>query len=157
MSALNYWKVILATMVIFGAGVLTGGLVTRHAGARHSEKQTSQPALRGATYGVPNAGGARIEFLRRIGRELDLTPGQRAQVDKILSQSQERTRKLMEPVSPKLRDEVSRAKDRFRAALEPGQQARFDQMLEQQHRPRESRREKLEKPARIPPGGRSTN
>src|ERR1035437_5616366 len=35
----NSWKVILATMVIFGTGVVTGGLLVRHAGPGREHRQ----------------------------------------------------------------------------------------------------------------------
>ena len=61
---MNTWKVILATMVIFGTGVVTGGLLVRHAGSgrdRHSQRST---ATVHAAQPSP-AGVMRIEFLRR--------------------------------------------------------------------------------------------
>jgi Spy/CpxP family protein refolding chaperone len=75
----------------------------------------------------------RIEFLRRMERELDLTSHQRAQADKLLKESQERTRKIMEPVAPQMVEELQQTKEQFRALLTPAQQARFDQVLKQQH------------------------
>jgi hypothetical protein len=76
----------------------------------------------------------RLEFLRRMQRELELTAGQREQMDRILKQSQERTRKLMEPVAPQLHQELQRAKAEFREALTSAQQARFDELVKQQQR-----------------------
>jgi len=133
----NTWKVILATMVIFGAGVVTGGLLVRQTILTHPLKQHSNVINRS----IPSAPGVtRVEFLRRAERELDLTAGQRAQTDKIISDSQERIKKVMEPVSPKIRDELNQTKDRFRALLTPEQQARFDEMLKKAAHPRDPRR-----------------
>jgi Spy/CpxP family protein refolding chaperone len=131
----NVWKVIFATVVIFGAGVVTGGLVVRHS-ERLSLSENSRPG--GFRAAQPfSAGGMRLDFLRRLQRDLDLTPGQRERVDEILSASQERSRKLMEPVLPQARQEVQRAKEEFRAVLTPAQQERFDQLLKHRelHRP----------------------
>jgi len=129
----NFWKVILATMVIFGAGVLTGGLVVEFTltGYNRAQQHTA-PGSRQAEFGSP--GGMRLEFLRRLQPYLDLTPEQRDQIDKLLKQSQERTRKIMEPVSPQLHQELQRAKAEFREALTPEQRARFDELLKQQQR-----------------------
>jgi hypothetical protein len=82
----------------------------------------------------------RLEFLRRMQRELELTAGQREQMDRILKQSQERTRKLMEPVAPQLHQELQRAKAEFREALTSAQQARFDELVKQQQRFKDQRR-----------------
>ena len=45
----------------------------------------------------------KFEFMRRAERELNLTPDQRERIDKIIAASQERTKKILEPVSPKIR------------------------------------------------------
>lgn len=139
---MNTWKVILATMVIFGAGVVTGGLLMRNAGFTPAPKppvvQQPHPFLPGS------AGLVRVEFLRRAERELNLTVDQRDQVDRIIRESQERTKKVMEPISPKIREEMQQTKDQFLAVLTPEQRARFEDLLKQQRqqlqRPREQHR-----------------
>jgi hypothetical protein len=128
----NSWKVILATVVIFGAGVLTGTLVARYSASLYEHPRRQGPGFRSAEFGSP--GGMRLEFLRRIGRELDLNAEQQERIDRVLKQSQDRTRKLMEPVGPQLRQEVQRAKVEFREVLTPAQQERFDLILKQQQR-----------------------
>jgi hypothetical protein len=149
----NQWKVILATMVIFGAGVVTGGLLVRHGDHRvfrsppRNGVAASRPTQFGSAPSLPATPGIlRIEFLKRMGRELDLSPEQHDRVDRILKESQERTRNLMEPIAPQLRAEVMRTKEQFRDALTPEQQVRFDEMLKQQQKqqqqphPRDGRR-----------------
>lgn len=114
---MNTWKVILATMVIFAAGAFTGALLVRH-----------------SVHARQGPGGIRLEFLRRMERDLDLTAQQRERIDKILKESQEQTRRIMEPVSPALHAELQRTKDEFRQVLTPEQQARFDQLLKHPQR-----------------------
>jgi Spy/CpxP family protein refolding chaperone len=132
----NSWKVILATMVIFGAGVITGALVLQFSSSP-SPLQHQRSAHPGEA-GSP--GGMRLEFLRRMQRELNLTAEQRERVDKLLKQSQERTRKVMEPVTPQLHQELQRAKAEFREVLTSEQQTHFDELLKQQQRFREQHR-----------------
>lgn len=135
---MNSWKVILATVVIFGAGVLTGTLITQYSvNLNNPRHPRAGMGFRPVEFGSP--GGMRLEFLRRIGRELDLSAAQQEQIDRILKESQDRTRKLMEPVGPQLRQEVQRAKAEFRAILTPAQQGAFDQLLKQQQRFKEHR------------------
>jgi Spy/CpxP family protein refolding chaperone len=125
-------------MVIFGTGVLTGALIVRYtAGFYNSRPQHPGFANRSAEFASP--GGMRLEFLRRTQRDLDLTPEQRERIDKVLKQSQERTRKIMEPVSPLLRQEVQRTKAEFRDVLTPEQQERFDELIKLQQRFKEHR------------------
>lgn len=138
---MNNWKVILATMVIFGAGVVTGGLLVRQSDRLTRPAGRAQPGLRqGPFLPIPGTVGLlRLEFLRRAQRELELTPEQRERIDRILKASQDRTRTLMEPVTPELRDELHRAKEEFRGVLDEQQRVRFDELLRQQQRPRDSK------------------
>jgi hypothetical protein len=123
----NTWKVIFATVVIFGAGVVTGGLLVKY--SVQTPVHSSRPGNR-----VPpiSAGGIRIEFLRRVERDLNLTADQREQIDKIVTASQERSKKLMEPIQPKIREELQQTREQFRAVLNPEQKIRFDELLKQQ-------------------------
>ena len=83
----------------------------------------------------------RIEFLRRMERELDLTPEQRDPIDKILKDGQERMKKLMETVEPRRREEFKKTIEEFRAVLTPEQRERFDALVkQQQQRAREQRK-----------------
>jgi hypothetical protein len=133
----NTWKVILATVVIFVAGAVTGSLLVRQGMLSQPAKQARPNPNRT----IPSAPGMmRVEFLRRAERELNLTPDQREQADKLIAASQERTRKIMEPVSPKIREELKQTKDEFRALLTADQQVRFDEMLKKQSHPREPHR-----------------
>lgn len=142
---MNYWKVILATMVIFGAGVVTGGLLVRYSEGMGVRHETSS-----ATAGRPtqpaSAGGMRLEFLRRLEHDLSLTAEQRERSDAVLKESQERIKKLMEPVSPKIRDEVQRTKEEFRELLAPGQRLRFDELLKKQQKQQQRSREQRQPP-----------
>ena len=136
---MNGWKVILATVVIFGTGVVTGGLLVHHAQqGRDRRPQRAGGVVRPAQALSP--GGLRIEFLRRIERELDLAPEQREPMDKILKDGQERMKKLMETVEPRRREEYKRTLEEFRAVLTPEQRTRFDVILKQQQRARDQRK-----------------
>jgi hypothetical protein len=135
----NSWKVILATMVIFGTGVVTGGLLVRHVergGIRHS--QHAGGVVRPPQ---PSPGVMRIDFLRRMERELDLTPAQRDPIDKILKDGQEQMKKLMETIEPRRREEFKKTVEEFRAVLTSEQRQRFDALAkQQQQRAREQRK-----------------
>lgn len=133
---MNTWKVIFATVVIFGAGVVTGAFVVKY-----SVQTPARPQHPGVNRPVQpiSAGGLRIEFLRRVERDLNLTADQREQVDKVLAASQERSRKIMEPVTPKIREELQQTREQFRAILNPDQKIRFDELLKQQQQQHQRR------------------
>ncbi len=125
-------------MVIFGAGVITGGILARQWGAAPLNRSLRPANTRVSPPVTP--GLMRLEFLRRAQRELELTAAQREQVDKILKESQERTRQLMQPVMPDLRAELKQTKDAIREVLTPEQRVRFDDLLKRQQRPHDQRR-----------------
>jgi hypothetical protein len=133
----NNWKVILATMVIFATGVITGGLLVRNSNRMLVRQLHSQSAVpRVVTSGASNT---RLEFLRRAERDLRLTPEQRERTEKILREGQERIKTLTEPVSGKIREELARTRLEFQQVLTPKQSAKFAEMLKQQQT-REPRR-----------------
>jgi Spy/CpxP family protein refolding chaperone len=125
----NTWKVILATMLIFGTGVVTGALVGRNYTAKEPISLHQRNMVQPRTVGAYSPGGLRLEFMRRAQRDLDLSPGQRERVDKILKESQERTRKIMEPVAEDLRAELERTKQEFQEVLTAEQRARFEELM----------------------------
>jgi len=126
-------------MVIFGTGVVTGGLLVRHAGPGRDRRP---PRAISSAHPAPavSAGVVRIEFLRRMERELALSPEQREPVDKVLKEGQERMKKLMETIEPRRREEYKRTLEEFRALLTPEQRQRFDALLKQQQRARDQRK-----------------
>jgi Spy/CpxP family protein refolding chaperone len=124
----NTWKVILATLVLFGAGVVTGGLLVQQSLQPKFLRQLRAPAAP-----RQSAWGMRYEFLRRMGRDLDLTREQREKIDKILSESQEQTRKA-------LHEQFQQTKAAFREVLTDEQKARFDELIKHPQRGHEPRR-----------------
>ncbi len=130
---MNTWRVILATMVIFGTGVVTGGLLVRHS---ERTREPRPPHLQGAARPATPAGAMRLEFLRRAQRELELTQEQRDRLDKVIKESQDRSRAIMEPVTPALKREFEQTREEFLSVLTPAQRVRFDELARQQQRAR---------------------
>ena len=135
---MNTWKVILATMVIFGTGVITGGLVVRQSGnikapvhPRYDRAQRPLPPSPLAEGGIPQGHIQRFEFLNRVQRELDLSPEQRARVETIITEGQVRTKELWEPAAKQMRQEMQQVRERIRVELTPEQRSRFEELLKQ--------------------------
>jgi tRNA A37 methylthiotransferase MiaB len=98
----------------------------------------------------------RIEFLRRMEQELELTPAQREPIDLILKNGQERMKKLMDTVEPQRREEFKKTVEEFRSVLTLEQRKRFDELVkQQQQRAREQRKAAplREHPLQSPPPG----
>jgi len=118
----NRWRVILAAAVIFAAGAGTGAIVTRtYAPKIVNVKRTHvSPPL-------PIGSERRQEYIARLDREVQLTPGQRSQVETILEESQKRMKAIWEPMEPQVKDEYRRTRREISEILTPEQQAKMKQ------------------------------
>ena len=157
---MNTWKVILATLVIFGTGVVTGGLLVTHSERvkmrqvwLHNQGEKNRPVRPDVREPHPQSPGAsnpvveppmrqpnllpaalRSDLLQRIERQINLTPGQREKIEEILSEGQERARLIMEPVQSELQKQMKATRDRIREVLTEDQQRRFDELMRPQRR-----------------------
>ena len=113
---MKHWKVILATLVIFVAGIVTGGLAMKRLQPEPATTKTP-PSLQ------------RFDLLRRMEKRLDLTPAQQERIEQIVHESQERTKKAWEQVRPLIRDEFQRVLDRIRDELTSEQRKKFEKLL----------------------------
>jgi hypothetical protein len=125
------WRVILAALVIFGAGVVTGALVVNLSRKPLRPQNVFVGPLPGP--GVPANvrppwHDQRYEFVRRAERQLDLTPEQRQRIDGLVRDSQQRTKTLWEGFSPKLVEEMRKVREQVRDVLTPEQRKRFDEL-----------------------------
>ena len=119
------WKVILATVIIFGTGVLTGGFVAQRAfRERPAGPQPSahQPDL------VPIPYTVRREFLERMDQHLKLSREQYDRIARILRDSQERTRIIVGLVSPEIQEELRAVRQEIREELTPEQRKKFEEL-----------------------------
>jgi hypothetical protein len=140
----NAWKAILAALVIFAAGTITGALISRKTqsiGTAESRPAVSNPAMPGLRQ--------RLDFLRRLDKPLKLNEQQRERIEQILARSQERMKVLWQEVSPRMQTELEQTRDSVRRELSADQQTKFDEILRMrdQRRPegpnhRDSRRER---------------
>lgn len=158
---MKIWKLILATLVIFAAGIGTGTLITR------IQEQERRPFFRerdgfsrgqgtngfsGRTNHVPltlpyttkpPGRGMAKEFLDRLDRELKLEPEQHKRLETILSDSQKRSKELWEKIAPELKEEMKASREKMRDVLTPAQNKRLDELMK--------------RPPKPPKDGQSTN
>ena len=129
---MNYWKVILATVVIFGAGVLTGGLLVNYVDHPHPKKFHRPPPattnLVAQTGGVSQPKPPHIpeilsrQFVEQLNDQLQLTPEQRKAIENIIVESQGQMRKAVQAVRQGTREKI-------RDQLNPAQQKQFDELM----------------------------
>jgi Spy/CpxP family protein refolding chaperone len=127
-------------MVIYGCGVITGSLLLK--------MEMPAPATTSGVSVVPvsvtnqpppwAAQIQRLEFLRRIQKQLNLTPSQREEIARIMKESQERSRPLWDKIAPQMRDEVRRVHQEIRQVLTHDQQVKFEELLKSHPRKSES-------------------
>ena len=142
---MRYWKVILATVVIFVAGAITGVLVFTQVDQTKAvvASPSPSPANRSVaprsvvwpasstpvpTTNIVHWNILKTNFLQHVGKQLDLTPEQRERIEVILSESQKRTKELSDLMTPKIKEEVRRAQERMRAELTPEQRRTYDRL-----------------------------
>lgn len=147
---MNTWKIILATLVIFIAGVVTGGLLVSYSDRAQQKHQRSWPreptryridnkqSAAGMRNQFPRPGfsggmpkGLRMDFLERLGEEIHLTADQRTRIEKIIAEGQERNRQVWNRVLPEMRREIQATKERIRGVLTPEQVKRFEKLMRQ--------------------------
>ncbi|HMP83038.1 MAG TPA: hypothetical protein PKA41_10095 [Verrucomicrobiota bacterium] len=140
---MNAWKVILATLVIFGAGVVTGALTVKQpwrgaltqSALPSSPKASQHPEVspRGTNRVAFNPPGPlmglRKDFLKNMERELHLTEEQREKIEKILNDGQAETHKLWETVAPGIKVCWSKVKNNIRAELNEEQKKQFEEFM----------------------------
>jgi Spy/CpxP family protein refolding chaperone len=131
-------------VVIFGAGVITGGLLVNHSDHtwfHHAAKSsaarvaaTNSVASREGKLSSPLPAPLRRDFLNRLDHELKLTAAQRAHIEKIISDGQECTRSIWQEVEPEMHKTLMETKGKICSELTPEQQARFDKVWKQHPR-----------------------
>lgn len=141
---MNTWKIVFATLVIFGAGVITGGLLvnyTSHDAPRPTDSDRRENPMRGGDIPGsardlrlpnPNSPQAQVlqrEFLQRLNHELRLSPEQRERIGRIIAEGQERNRQLWDGLAPQLRREMQETKEQIRALLTPEQRLRYEELM----------------------------
>lgn len=150
----NYWNAILAALAIFACGVITGGLVVSHvyksrptparAGIVEPDNSapvavpsrptpTAEPTRISQTkapvrQSFERIAKARVDFLDRMSRNLNLSSDQRAQVQDILRNRQNRVKQISDRIGPEIHGELRLANEEIRRILNPEQRRRFERI-----------------------------
>lgn len=123
----NSWKVILATLVIFGTGLMAGRWLV----VKEPVKVTKpvRPATAVTNAPAPRLVLSRLELLRRMKQSLALSRDQHERVDKIIAESQERVKALWEIIAPEMQDELQRVRVLIAGELDAEQKTKFEKMI----------------------------
>ena len=125
---MNFWKVILATIVIYGAGVMSGGLLVNHIDQPRFRPQhrPEMPAITvnsNLPLNVLGSMGPRSprppdfmnkQFLQQLDEALHLKPDQHEAIQKIIDEGQNLMRKTTTDTRLEIRDVLTQAqRDKF--------------------------------------------
>jgi Spy/CpxP family protein refolding chaperone len=128
-SAQKLILVVLATVVIFATGVVTGGLLVR---------QSRPPPLPPPP--GPQLFPGRFDALRTATDQLeDLTPAQRARINRIIRDGRERIADFFLLFEPDIQGVFRKMREDIRAELTPDQRRRLEEFFRQRARRMEER------------------
>ena len=150
---MNSWKVILATFVFYGAGVMTGSLIVNHVdySPPQNPRHADAPAVSGnstsRTNGQTTTRPPRLpemlskQFLQRLDEELRLAPDQREAIQKIITDSQNLMHKTMQDARLEIREQLT-----------PEQRSKFDELVKRppRHSPNSTNAPPANVPAAVP-------
>jgi Spy/CpxP family protein refolding chaperone len=124
----NSWKVIFATIVIFGAGVITGGLLVNH--VQHPSRRADElPAIMRPEMFTK-------QFVKQLDDKLNLTKEQSEQIQNIIAQGQKNVRDLWKIIGPQVSSDLRDTREQIRAVLTPEQRKQFELLMKLQHQMR---------------------
>lgn len=147
---MNSWKVILATVVIFSAGVFTGGLLINSVQRSHPRTWRRPPANAEAH---PTAGAHEspshantnnpagllrpprqpeilgTNFVQQLDDALQLTADQRVSIQKIIADGQERNHAIWTNNAAQMREVIQDVRHHVRESLTADQQKQFDDLM----------------------------
>lgn len=115
-KGVNGTRIILATVVIFLAGGVTGGIMVRTYAPKIVKRTHVSPPL-------PISHDRRQEYISKLDRELELSDEQQVKIEEILAASQKRMKQIWEPFEPQVKDEYRRTRREIFEVLTPEQQA----------------------------------
>ncbi len=141
------WRIVLAALVIFGAGVLTGavssGLATRVAREHRTlnrppgagPARTNNVSDRGLSKVRP-PGSVRLEQMVRLTKDLGLSVSQQAALDRLAGDTEARLREIWKPVLPEAKAEVDGFSRKLQEILTQEQRSRLAQAIEKRVPPK---------------------
>jgi len=152
------WKPILAAIIIFVAGGLTGSFIVDFSTpepARAFPRELSQDTQKQNNRHRP---GARVEgqlewLMRRMQRDLKLSDNQTEKIQAAFKESREEMKTAFDELQPRLRASTEKLKEKLRGDLTEEQIEKFSKYL----RPPNSRDRFKAGPGKRPPGVRGEN
>ena len=130
---MHQWKVILATVLIFGSGVGTGHLLSRRNASEQPAPASTNPDGKFSpanSKGFPQSPARPMMFRSHgyLDNHLKLTDEQKVQMRKIRKASHDHVREFGNPFREQIIAEDQRVREEIRALLTPEQARNFDRL-----------------------------
>ena len=126
----NAWKPILAALVIFAAGVVTGGFVMDIGAPKPPRSFPREHGMRGMEHRPGSMMEGQLNWLmKRIKRDLNLTDDQAAKVESAFTASRDEMKTCWEEMQPRMRASTEKLKEALRDDLTGEQIAKFEKYL----------------------------
>jgi Spy/CpxP family protein refolding chaperone len=113
------WKAILATLVIFAAGMFAGGMVAKKVIPPKPLPMPAPPV------------DMQQRFYQKLKKELELTADQTNRLDKIFVEGNARVKIIWDLMAPELQKERQEVYENIRAVLNPQQREKFEQLTKE--------------------------
>lgn len=152
---MNFWKIILATIVMYGAGVTTGGLLVNHIDRNRPDPYRRPPMQFGTNemfrpFGGeprgPGRGGPEwnfnsqfprprqpdmldTNFVKQLDGALKLTQAQQDSIRKIIADGQERNHAIWTNNAEQMREVTLDVRHGIRELLDADQQKKFEDLM----------------------------
>ena len=127
---MSTWKPTLAALVIFAAGVVTGGLTVKL--RRPPIPSQSGPRISDARpWPAQRWEGQVRDLSKRMEKHLDLTARQRDRIEAIVGDTQKRMKSILDEVAPRTRDEFRQMRQRIREELTQEQRKKFEELFKE--------------------------
>ena len=129
------WQVILATVAIFLAGLVTGGAtalgVVRWV-ARHPRINPAQMAPYGLRFGNGQMQQLSPQLMRSFANQLDLSEAQRARIMPIVRRTTTQLGRDRREIQLTVALAIEKMQDEIADVLTPDQRSRFEELISQQ-------------------------
>lgn len=116
---MKIWKAILATLVIFAAGMFAGGLVAKRVLPPKPLPIAAPPV------------DMQQRFYQKLKKELALTADQTNRLDKIFVEGNARVKIIWDLMAPELQKERQEVYENIRAVLNPEQREKFEKLAKE--------------------------
>ena len=125
-----WMKPLLATVVIFGTGLVTGSMLSGTLAAQRQPAAQPQSLKKPAATQRhrPNRHHPAVGYVHRLNQQLKLTEEQRKQVHEAIKGSGRRLHKVLEPLRPRIQEEMKRTNHEIRELLTDEQKEKYDQL-----------------------------